>query len=119
MSTGAVRVSDETISAVAVGLVAADLIGLEDRGTIADGLATANRFWIHHYWGEPPALYPEPVVGHPWRWRPLAPAIELLTRLDYLRANLHTRDIERYRLEDLRDVTVRRLPGYGSSSWQK
>jgi len=121
----AVQVSDETISAVVVGLAHHELIGAAARAGVADELATINRVHVHRIWGEPPSLYPVPVVGHAWRWRELAPAIELLTRLDFLRENLPSIDRAgtamrcRHELELLRDATVRRLEGYGLAAWRR
>jgi len=112
----AVQVSDETISAVVVGLAHHELIGPAARQAVADELATENRVHVHRQWGEPPSLYPAPVIGHAWRWRDLAPAVELLTRLDFLRENIRPNRIE---LERLRDATVRRLEGYGLAAWRR
>jgi hypothetical protein len=120
----AVQVSDETISAVVVGLAHHELIGAAARAGMADALASENRWHVHDSWGEPASLFPPAVSGHPWRWRPLAPPVELLTRLDFLRANLPGRDYfagldTLDRLDRLHDATVRRLDGYGLAAWQR
>lgn len=106
----AVQVSDETIAAVAVGLAHHGLIGPAARQAVADDLATANRWWV--YRGDA-----APVVGYPWRWRALVPAVELLTRLDWLRANVPAGQY--HDLGVLRELTIERLDGYGDERWRR
>jgi hypothetical protein len=123
--SGPVHVEDPTIAAVVVAMASENLIADGERGGVADLLATLNRrqvaaeYKIMDAKGDP--VVPPPVLNHPWRWRPLASALEVLTRLDFLLANIGT-EVSIALIDDLiklREATIRRIPGYGDSMWRR